>query len=163
MKWMRLTGFVLALTLLQAGMVGAIAITTIKPDLLLIALVFFAVYCNSSEVIICSFILGFAADIIGPAMGPQIISFCLFGTLLGNLHRIIAIRKMSYQALAIAIVGLSTGVLALFMAYIKGQETTIEMFSILLGTSLYSAIIGPFLFLPFAWLMRIKTQRFSQN
>ena len=162
MRWIRFTGFTLVLTILQAGLVDGIAITSIKPDLLLIALIFLAIYCNSTEVIICAFTMGFAADLIGPAMGPNMISFGIFGTLLAHMNRVIAIRKMPYQALAIAIVGLLTGILALFLAFLKGQNTTAEMFAILLGTSLYSAIVGPFLFLPFAWWMRIRTQRFTQ-
>jgi rod shape-determining protein MreD len=110
MRWFRFSLFVIAVTLIQAGLVDIISLVNVRPDLLLILLVFFAIYCDTTEAIISSFAIGFAADIIGSAMGPQMISFGLFGTLL--------------------------------------------------GTSLYSAIIGPFLFLPSAWLMRIKTHQF---
>jgi rod shape-determining protein MreD len=103
MRWFRFAVFISLVTILQAGLVDIIAVTTlnIKPDLLLILLVFFATYCNTSEAIITSFTIGFAADLIGSAMGSQIISFGLFGTALAYLHRVITIRKMPYQALAI--------------------------------------------------------------
>jgi rod shape-determining protein MreD len=144
---------------LQAGVLARL---NIKPDLLLILLVFFAVYSDTSEAIITSFSIGFAADIvvIGSAMGPQIIGFGLVGTLLAYLHRVIAIRKMPYQAAAIFVTGVLAGAVAHLLGALKGQPLTHDMYTDLFATSLYSAIVGPFLFLPSAWWMRIKTQRF---
>jgi rod shape-determining protein MreD len=156
-RWLRFAVLLCLVTVLQAGL---LAHWSIKPDLLLIFLVFFAVYCDTSEAIITSFTIGFAADIIGSAMGPQIISFGLFGTLLAYLHRVIAIRKMPYQAAAIFVAGLLTAALAHCLAALKGQPTTANVYTVILATSLYSAIVGPFLFLPSAWWMRMKTHRF---
>ena len=161
MRWFRFAVFILAVTVLQASLLDIIAVTgwNIKPDLLLILLVFFAIYCNTSEAIITSFTIGFAADIIGSTMGPQIISFGLFGTALAYLHRVIAIRKMAYQSAAIFITGLLAGVVVLLLTYLKGQPTGANIYAVLLGTSLYSSLIGPFLFLLIGWWMRIKTHR----
>jgi rod shape-determining protein MreD len=146
---------------LQAGLLAPL---NIKPDLLLILLVFFAIYCNTSEAIITSFALGFAADIvvIGPAMGPRIISFCLFGTLLAYLHRVIAIRKMPYQAAAIFVTGILAGSAAHLLTSFRGQPPAPKVYTILFATSVCSAIVGPFLFLPSAWWMGIKTQGFGR-
>jgi rod shape-determining protein MreD len=165
MRWFRFAVFILIVTVLQAGMVNIIAVTTlnIKPDLLLILLVFFAIHCNTSEAIITSFMIGFAADIIGSAMGSQMISFGLFGTLLAYLHRVIAIRKMPYQSLAIFITGFLGGVLANLFILLKGQPMPSNTYTVILGTSLYSSLVGPFLFLPTAWWMRIKTYRFNRS
>ena len=165
MRWFRFAVLISSVTVLQASLLSVIAVTTlnIKPDLLLILLVFFAVYSNTTEAIITSFTLGFAADIIGTAMGPQIVSFGLLGTLLAYLNRVIAIRKMPYQSAAIFVVGLLGGVLAHFLSFIKGQLPAPNIYTVLLGTSLYSSLVGPFLFLPFAWWMRIKIQRFSRH
>jgi len=164
MRWFRFAVIILAVTVLQASLLDIIAVTgwNIKPDLLLILLVFFAIYCNTNEAIITSFTIGFAADIIGPAMGPQIISFGLFGTALAYLHRVIAIRKMAYQSAAIFITGLLAGVVVLLLTYLKGQPTGSNVYAVLLGTSLYSSIVGPFLFLLIGWWMRIKTHRFGR-
>lgn len=161
MRWFRFSGFILVVTLLQAGMVDMIALANVKPDLLLILLVFFAIYCDTSEAIITSFMIGFAADIIGPAMGPQTVGFGLFGTLLAYLHRVIAIRTMPYQSLVISVTGLAAGVLAILLTFLKGQHFTPNICAALLGTSLYSGIIGPFLFMPSAWWMRIKLHHLS--
>ncbi len=167
MRWFRVAVFILTVTVLQASLLDIIAVTAwnIKPDLLLILLVFFAIYSNTSEAIITSFTIGFAADIISPAMGamgPQIISFGLFGTALAYLHRIIAIKKMPYQSAAIFITGFLAGVLVLLLTYLKGQPTGAGIYAVLFGTSLYSALVGPFLFLPSVWWMRIKTPRFGR-
>ena len=158
MRWLRFAVLLCLVTVLQAGLLDH---WNVKPDLLLILLVFFAIYCNTSEAIATSFTIGFAADIIGTAMGPQIISFGLFGTLLAYLHRVIAIRKMPYQAAAIFLTGLLAGTLACFLTFLKGQPTPPNVYTVLFATSLYSAIVGPFLLLPSPRWMRIKTPRFS--
>jgi rod shape-determining protein MreD len=165
MRWFRFAVFILTVTVLQASLLDIIALTNlnITPDLLLILLVFFAIYCNTSEAIITSFTIGFAADIIGPAMGPQIISFGLFGTILAYLHRVIAIRKTVYQSAAIFIIGLLAGAVVHILTYLKGQPTGSNVHTVLFGTSLYSSLVGPLLFLPTAWWMRIKTQRYGRH
>jgi len=43
---------------------------------------------------------------------------------------------------------------------LQGQH--LSSMRMILWTSLYSAVIGPFLFLPCAWWMGIKTSRFSR-
>ena len=156
MRWFRFAVLVLLATVLQASFFADL---NIKPDLLLILLVFFAVYCNTSDAIICSFTIGFAADLIGRTMGPQMISFGLFGTALAYLHRVIAIRKMTYQFLAIFITALLAGSLVFFLNFIKGEPIPPNIYTALFGIALYSSLVGPFLFLPSAWWMRIKINR----
>ena len=166
MRWFRFAVFIAFTAVLQASqLLNMIALTDlgIKPNLLLTLLVFFATYCNTTDAITTSFIIGFAADIsIGSAIGSQTISFGLFGTALAYLNRLIAIRNIPYQALVIFITGCLTGSLAHFLALLKGLSAVANVYSIILGTAIYSAIIGPFLFLPTAWWMRIKTQRFKK-
>jgi rod shape-determining protein MreD len=161
MRWLRFAVFISLVTVLQASLVDVISISrlNIKPDLLLILMVFFSIYCNQSEAIISSFTIGFAADIIGSAMGPRIISFGLFGTLLSYLHGVITIKKMSYQSLVIFISGLLTGVTAHFLTLFKGQPTGTNIHTVLFWTSVYSSVVGPFLFLLIGRWMRIKIRR----
>ena len=134
----------------------------IKPDLLLILMVFFAIYLNPYDAIITSFSIGFAADIIGFAMGPMMLSFGLLGSLLAQLQQALSLRKIPYQAAAIFVVGITTGLLAQFFGFLKGRNTAYDIMSALVTTSICSAIIGPFLFLPSAWWMRIKTHRYRR-
>ncbi|MFC1737522.1 rod shape-determining protein MreD [Planctomycetota bacterium] len=166
MGWVRFAVLILVACLLQAGMLGILAVTTlnVKPDLLLILLVFFAVYSNTKDAIITSFVIGFTADVIGTAaMGPKMLSFGLIGTLLANLTQLVAVKKMPHQAVVIFLTALLTGILAQLLSSLKGQPAAANIYTTLFGMSLYSAIIGPFLFLPSAWWMRIKTHQFSRH
>ncbi|MBN2182740.1 MAG: rod shape-determining protein MreD [Sedimentisphaerales bacterium] len=160
MRWLRFAVLIIFATVLQAGF---LANFNYKPDLLLILLVFFSVYASSSEAIVSSFVIGLAADLIGPVMGPQTISFGLFGTLLAYMHRVIAFRKMHYQALAIFVMSILTGLLTTLLNLIRGEPILSEFFVNILKISLISGILGPFLFLPAAWWMRIQTNRFRRK
>jgi rod shape-determining protein MreD len=160
MRWFRFAVLVLFVTVLQ---IGFLANFSYKPDLLLILLVFFAVYCNTSEAIVSSFVIGFAADLIGPIMGPQTISFGLIGTLLAYLHRVLAIRKMHYQALAIFVTGMLTGIMANLLNMLRSEPAMSGVFGNILKISLVSGIVGPILFVPSAWWMLIKTNRFRKR
>jgi len=163
MRWFRFALLILAVTVLQKGL---LARWGSKPDLLVILLVFFAIYYNTSDAIISSFTIGFAADLVGSPMpmGPQMISFGLFGTLLAYLHRVIAIKRMPYQALAIFATSVLTGVMTHLLVYItEGESVAANIYTVVFVTSLYSSIVGPFLFLPSAWWMRIKIARFGRH
>jgi rod shape-determining protein MreD len=167
MRWFRFAVFISLVAVLQASqLLDIIALPpySSKPNLLLILLVFFATYCNTTDAIITSFAIGFAADIsIGSVMGSQTISFGLFGTALAYLHRVITIRKVSYQAIAIFITAFMTGTLTHFLALLKGEAAVSNIYSAILGSALYSAVVGPIFFLPAAWFMRIKTHRFGRR
>jgi hypothetical protein len=91
-------------------------------------------------------------------MGPRVISFGLFGTGLAYLRHVITIKKMPYEALAIFIIGLCTGVLVRMLTLLGGRTTGWGGFGVLAGTSIYSAVIGPFMFLLLDWVMRIKNR-----
>lgn len=163
MRWLRFAILILAATILQKGM---LARWDYKPDLLLILLVFFAVYSHPSEAIISSFTIGFAADLIGSPlpMGPHMISFGLFGSLLAYVHRVVAIRRKSYQALAILVIGFVTSALVYLLAYLIKREPLPEGVSMaILWTSIFSSIVGPFLFPPAAYCVGIETNRFQRR
>lgn len=158
MRWSRFAVLIVVVTVLQASLSVHLRI---KPDLLLILLVFFSIYCNSSVAIITSFTIGFAADIIPPAIiGTQMVSFGLLGTLLAYLHRVITIRNMPYQVLVIFIIGFLSGMFVNLLCSFKGEPSS--TYAIIFWTSLYSGLVGPFFFLPIAWWMRIKTHRFRR-
>jgi rod shape-determining protein MreD len=168
MYWFRFAVLIVVVTVLQASFVDAVTISLrdIKPDLLLICLVFFALYSNTYDAILASFIIGFASDISISAasrfMGPGIISFGITGTLLAYLRSVVTINKMPYQSLAIFAAGFIAAIICHLLSLIKSPSTSVSMYVLMFGSPLYSAVIGPFLFLPFAWWMRIKTQRFGR-
>jgi rod shape-determining protein MreD len=161
-SWPRFAVLVCLATVTQAGVIDALAVTSanVKPDLLLVLLVFFAVHGGASDAIITSFAIGFAADVIGPTMGPNTIGFGFFGTVLAQANRVIAIRKMPHQAAAIFVTGLLTAAAAHLLWAVQGRHAAGGAGGALLGGVLYSALVGPFLFLPAGWWMRIRVSRF---
>ena len=149
--------------LVQWNLVDAIAVTSLHvvPDLMLILMVFFAINCNLEKAIISSFSIGLAADIItmGFPLGPRIISFGLFGTGLAYLNRVVAIRKIPHQSLAILVIGLGAGVLIRILSAAAGRSGWAGWLGAVVGTSIYSAVAGPFLFLILDLMMNIKSRR----
>ncbi len=162
MRWLRFTTLVLFAAVLQAGVLTNM---NIAPNLLLILLVFFCIYGDSGQAIITSFAIGFAADLVGSPMpmGPYTISFGLLGTALAYVHHIVNVKKMPYQGLVIFVTAFLAGALAHILALLKGRPLAPNLWTGLFGMSTYSALVGPFLFLPSAWWMRIKTGRLARQ
>jgi rod shape-determining protein MreD len=159
MRWFRFAALVLAATILQKGMLARFGF---KPDLLLVLMVFFAVHCKTYDAIISSFAIGFAADLIGSPvpMGPHTIGFGVCGALLAYLHRVVAIRKVPHQALAILAAALLAGALTHLLAVlVRTEPMAPNIYAVLFWTSVCSSIVGPLLFTPLAWCMNIKTNR----
>ncbi|MHC4170721.1 MAG: rod shape-determining protein MreD [Planctomycetota bacterium] len=155
MRWFRFAVLILAVAIVQKGV---FARWHARPDLMLVLLVFFAVYCDTSDAIITSFTIGFAADLVGSPMpmGSHMIGFGVIGTLLAYLHRVITIRRMPYQALAIFAVALLAGA----TTYLLARESfSASLYWDLFRTALCSAVVGPFLFPPLAWCMHMKISR----
>lgn len=163
MQWFRFVILILVLTLLQAGAVEALAVGSVSINLLLIGLVFFSIYCNTTDAIVTSFVIGFCADLVGPTMGVYTLSFGIWGSALAYLHRVIAVRQMSYQAIVIILMGLLSLGTCWLLSSLRGDAAAKNVFKFIVGTSIYSGLVGPFLFLPIAWWMRIKIRGFSRN
>jgi len=164
MQWIRFALLVLLATIMQTSLAGIVAVTSnaIKPDLLLILLVFFATHCNATDVVITSFAIGFAADIASPTyglIGPQMVSFGLTGTLLLDLSRVVSIKRMPHQVLAIFITGFVASLLAYLLTLLRAHASTSNIYIDAVWKPLYSAIVGPFLLLPIGWWMRISRNR----
>jgi rod shape-determining protein MreD len=159
MRWFRFAALILVASILQTGPVGILALARpdIKPDLLLILLVFFAIRCNSTDAILASFALGFVADLSNSTvqlMGPRIISYGLLGMLLSDLSSTIFVRKLLHQSLAILLMGCLTAGVSSLLMFLRTQSLTLST-ALVLWQPLYSAVLGPFLFLPVGWWMRM--------
>lgn len=150
MKWPRFILILLALMLLDAGQwMGILAVgqQQIRPDLLLIALVFFAGNCTMGEAMYASFLIGLAADISseGAVIGPCILSFGTFGTLLSLVRRVVVMQRVVFQA--VTIFGMALLILPTMYLLIlakTGQSVSHPMAAIL-GGAVYAAIVGPIL------------------
>ncbi len=161
MRWIRFAVLVLLASVLQAGLVGVLSIRRpeIKPDLLLILLVFFASRCNSTDAVLTSFAIGFIADLVSPVrgvMGPRILSFSLFGTLISDLQGVFSLRRPLYQGGAIFLAGVLTAVLSYLLASLRAEGDPVNLYAQFLWQPLYSAVLGPLFSLPTGWWMHMN-------
>jgi rod shape-determining protein MreD len=144
---------------MQDSLVNTISVADVKPDFLFILLVFVAIYCQPRDVIIASFVIGFAHDIIKVPIGPETLSLTILGVGLKYLSDILNLKPMFFQSAIIFLFGVLAILLTNILSRLQGTVVYDNTYNIVFGTPFYSAIIGPFLFLPIAWWMRIKIQR----
>jgi rod shape-determining protein MreD len=164
MRWFRFAVLVLVAAVVQTGFSGLVTVVhqNVRPDFLLMLLVFFATQCRDRDAVITSFALGFAADLANPAagfMGPKIISYGLLGTLLSDLNGVLSIRRIGHQVIAIFVVGVFVCLLSFALARLWVKLPTAGLDRELYWQPLLSGIIGPFLFRPVAWWMQISKKR----
>ncbi|MBW8015700.1 MAG: rod shape-determining protein MreD [Planctomycetes bacterium] len=121
----------------------------IKPELMLIVMVFFAINCETSEAMACSFAIGLAADISSSSMvmGPHTVSFGIIGTAISFLRGQVIMKRLIFQAICIFVSGLLAGTMAEAMIYRKLSGQTLNSFAVIVMTTLYSALIGPLIWL----------------
>ena len=143
MKWLRFAFLLLAAAVIQSSaLISVISLTDmhIKPDILLILMVYFAINCDSYDVIITSFAIGFAADITGTLIGPHIISFGIAGTALSYIRKVILLKYTRQQAMTIFVAGILTYLLAIILVKLKLSSATGDLFRAF-AVSVYSAIL----------------------
>ncbi len=146
MRWMRFLIFLLLATLLNAGNVlNTISVTSlhIKPDLLLIMLVFFAINIATTDAIAASFAIGFAADISGGTMGPCMITFGVVGSFISQLQRVVVMKRIIHQVAAIFVIALVAGGMIQLLLSFKTDEPMSNVYRMILGGAAYSALAGP--------------------
>jgi len=139
--WVRFFIFVLVLTVFSAGnLFNALGIGSldIKPNLLLIATVFFAIRCATPDAVAASFAIGFAADLSGAAMGPGMITFGLIGSLMSQLQRVVLMQRIVHQIMSIFIITLAAGTLMQLLLYLKTGDTAMEVAKQILGGARYT-------------------------
>lgn len=144
MRWLRFTIILLLASLLQASTLSdAVAVTTlrIKPDFLLILLVFFAINCDTYDAVIASFAIGLAADITGSAMGPFFLTFGILGAALAHIRQIIQLKQTIYQAIMIFIIGLLAAIISHLLTMFKIPSALSYNFRYLVGAAIYSALL----------------------
>lgn len=162
MYWIRFCILILGTLILQASLGDAVAVTSrgIRPDLLLILMVYFAVHGLPPDVVITSFVIGLGNDLIGWTVGPQMLSFGLCGTMLSRVRQTVMIHKAPTQSLAILAAGAATSALTRILALVKGVPVPEAPLDHLLWGPLYSAIVGPVIWIPLEWVMQLQNKRY---
>jgi len=152
MRWKSLLIFLVALAIINASNLrDAMSVSSlhISPDFLLVFLVFFAVNCERHDAIVVSFAIGFAADISSSAMliGPYAISYGLLGGVISLFRKQVVMRRFIYQSMSLFFTGSIGGFVAEFLISVKSGSMYPDMYPCVLLTSLYTALIGPLVWL----------------
>lgn len=155
MKWIRFTILLLTLTLMNVHSLMdyiAIGAQDIKPDLLLILLVFISINCNPYDTLIAGFAIGFAADISGEAIGPATLMFGLCAGAISFVRQVVIMKRAIHQGLAVLVVGVLAGFMVELLTLMKTGECVASVFTVVAGTALYSAIAAPFVWVGLSML-----------
>ncbi|MBL7106618.1 MAG: hypothetical protein ISS77_03290 [Phycisphaerae bacterium] len=158
MRWLRFGFLIVLLSILQIDFVRIISVGGVYPNLLLVAMVFFALSSTTTDAIITSFSIGLAVDMInvGHVMGPGILSFGLLGTLLAYLNRVVEIRGIGFEVLTVFISGVSVGVIFALLETFRAVKITADTKIMVFGTAVYSGLLAAFLFRFFAFVMKVN-------
>ncbi|OHB58988.1 MAG: rod shape-determining protein MreD [Planctomycetes bacterium GWF2_42_9] len=148
MQWVRFAVLVLATAFIQGSQIPHwIALTQFKfsPDFLLMLLVFFAAFAEGPAAIICSFSIGLAADLACHTLGPYMLAFGLCGSILQSMGRVISLKRMLHIIAAVFLCGIAAGFLAKTFIFFRGVSQPPSLGHVL-GTSLYSSLLAPYIF-----------------
>ncbi|HOK96659.1 MAG TPA: rod shape-determining protein MreD [Anaerohalosphaeraceae bacterium] len=146
MRWPTFFVIVFACTLLEAGNLLTVFSTGgwyIRPSLLITVLVYYALSTRTRQAIVCSFLIGFAADLAAGLIGPHTVCCGGLGLLLNQVRQLLTVRQALYRAGIIFAVYLTAETFTLWLGMLKVRQTI--PYSTVLLTGLYSAVISPLL------------------
>jgi rod shape-determining protein MreD len=167
MRWIRFTILLLLLTLLNISSLTdyiEYGPLNIKPDLLLILLVFVSINFSSADPLIAAFAIGFAADISGDTMGPATLIYGIFGGMISLIQQVVIMKRMIHQAMVVFVTSFFTGLLIQMLTLIKTGQAASSLWGVVFGTALFSALAAPFVWILYSvlsgWLgVRNSNQR----
>ena len=161
MRWLFFIILVLVASILEAGnLLNLIAFNQgqIRPSALIILLVFFSMRSHPDQAIFSAFVIGFAADLAGPVMGPNTVCYGLAGSLLAQTQGLLTVKRPVHQILVVFAAALLVSLSAHWLAMLKTSQTAPLSFSLLTGSALYTAAVAPVLWplLNLFWYYLIK-------
>jgi rod shape-determining protein MreD len=148
MRWFIFLGILLLATLLEASNLLKLFTFggwTIRPSILIVMLVYYALACQTKDAIVISFLIGFAADITAGLMGPHTLCFGLMGLLLNQSNQVLLVKRAVYKALVVFAVYLVVETFSHWIGLFKEHSSRSNYYSIVLFTGIYSAVISPVL------------------
>jgi len=139
----------------QTSLVSVLALSEaqIKPNLLLILMVFFSIHCTAQEAIVSAFLIGLFADLIGSGMGPQLLAFGVIGSLISEIRHILVMRRIPQQMIVVFAAGCLSGMIALVLFKIKSCPLPTHSAHLILWQPLYSACLAG----PLFWVLQQVT------
>lgn len=152
MHWIRFTVLILIAAIVQTSLVSVLSLTEaqIRPNLLLILMVFFAVHCPPQEAIVSAFLIGLFADLIGAGMGPQLLAFGVIGSLIAEIRHVVMMRHIPQQMIVVLVAGSLCGAIAMVLFRIKSCPLPTHAAHLILWQPLYSACLAG----PLFWMLQ---------
>ena len=135
-------------TFLARGVLGDLfAPFGIRPDLLVILVVYWALALGAVPGTISGFLVGLVADAeLGRGLGPQAGLLALIGFGIGRAGRGLVRDNFLPQAMLLFLAALAAGIVGTFQSA-GGGESLLGIATLrLLGQALYTAIVGPVLY-----------------
>jgi rod shape-determining protein MreD len=146
MHWIRFLILILIAAIIQTSLLSVLAVTgaQIRPNLLLILMVYFAIHSPAQEAIVSAFLIGLFADLIGTGMGPQLLAFGVLGSLISEVRHIMVMRHIPQQMIAVFAAGFLCGAATLILSKMKSCALPVRADHLILWQPLYSACLaGP--------------------
>lgn len=161
MRWLFFIILVLIAAILEAGnLLNLIAFNQgqIRPSVLIILLVYFSVRAQTEQAILFAFVIGFAADLASPVMGPYTVCYGLAGSVLAQSQGLLTIKRPVHQILISFAAALLVALFAHWLAMIKTSQAATLSLPVLTGCALYTAAAAPILWplLNLFWKYLIK-------
>jgi len=166
MRWITFFIILLAATLLEAGNLlnwMAIGGWTIRPGILITVLVYYALSSRPDQAVSCSFLTGLAADLWTGLLGPHMICYGIMGLLLNSISHTLTMRRATHKALFVFLAYMLTEMGAYWLWVLRIQGTRSNIYSVLLLTGLYSAIVSPLVWSILSSLSGWSTQSKTQH
>ena len=145
--------------LMQAAGFEYINLLGIKPDLLLIIVVFFSLSCSIDAAIKSALAAGLIKDITSSlTLGSYTIAFLLLAIFLNYQQRRFFIERVSTQALITFAFYFGTAVLALSINFlsVKTAFPDYSFMEVIFKAAIYTGIISPVIFFILSRILRIR-------
>lgn len=142
--------FILIIALFQATGLHYLAIDGIIPDILLIAVVFFALYASGKNALIAALTAGLLKDMTSSVvMGSYLMTFCMAAVLL-NAHKSKFYKESVFtQIVLVSVTYILTGIMALFLNVAVAKDFVFHhsFIGIILKAAIYTGLLSPLVFL----------------
>jgi len=145
MRWFSFAVVLLAATLLEAGNLLNLFAGGwyIRPSILITLFVYYALTNRMHEAIICTFVIGFAADLAAGVIGPHTVCYGIIGLILHQTNQVIVLREAIYKVLIVFVVYIVTETAAYWLEIVKLHEVQSSRYPIIFFTAIYAALIAP--------------------
>lgn len=148
--WGGLAAWTLATFLARGALVDLLSPFGVRPDLLAVIAVYWALATGPVPGTISGFLVGLVADAeLGRGLGPQAAVFAVAGFLVGRAGRDLMRESLVPQAVLLFLTALASGVVAALLSSGGGSLLGFGLLR-LLGQAIYTALVGPALY----WLLR---------